>query len=58
MTSRRRRYLYRVTNGALGVAVVYGLVQGNEAAAWLLLVNAVLGVADAHVTPPVDDQPR
>ncbi len=44
-----RRYIYRVVNAGVGVLVIHGLVTGNEAAAWLLLVNAVLGLADAKV---------
>lgn len=42
-----RRWMYRVGNAALGVAVVYGLVNGEEAAAWGLLLNALLLMADA-----------
>lgn len=58
-----RRWLYRVGNAALGVAVVYGLVNGEEAAAWGLVLNALLTMADANVAqegsvepyePPVD----
>jgi len=44
-----RRYLYRVANAAVGVLVIHGLVTGNQAAAWLILLNAVLGLADAKV---------
>jgi hypothetical protein len=44
-----RRWLYRVGNAALGVAVVYGLANGEEAAAWGLLLNALLLMADANV---------
>lgn len=54
LTPGRRRRLYRIANAGLGVAVVYGIVQGDEAAAWLFLVNAVLFVADAHV--PTSEQ--
>lgn len=48
-TPRRRRYIYRLTNAGLGVAVVYGITAGNEASAWLLFANAALGLADANV---------
>jgi len=44
-----RRYSYRVANAGVGVLVVRGLIDGRESAAWLLLVNAVLGMADAKV---------
>jgi hypothetical protein len=46
---KTRRYLYRVTAAALGVAGVYGFVDGTEAAALLLLASAVLEVAHANV---------
>lgn len=58
-----RRWLYRVGNAGLGVAVGYGVLTGNESMLWLLLLNALLGLADANVTqdgtvepftPPVD----
>lgn len=54
LTPRRRRWIYRLANTGLGVAVVYKLVDGEQAAAWLLLVNAALGLADANV--PADDE--
>ena len=44
-----RRYVYRVANASLAAAVVYGLATGEKAAAALLVVNAVLGLADANV---------
>lgn len=46
-----RRYLYRVANAALAIAVGYGLVNGDQSALWLLAINAVLGLADANVGP-------
>ena len=49
LTPARRRYIYRVVNALVGAAVVYGLANGEEAAALLLVVNAVLGLADANV---------
>lgn len=48
-----RRWLYRVGNAALLVAVGYAVINGEEAALWGLLLNALLGLADANV-PPVD----
>lgn len=44
-----RRWLYRVVNAGLAVAVGYGVVNGQESMLWLLLVNAALGLADANV---------
>ena len=60
-----RQWIYNVLNAALLVAVGYGLMNGEEAALWGLLLNAALGMAavkvpeapDAsgrHVVPPVD----
>jgi hypothetical protein len=46
---RGRRYIYRVSNAGLGCAVAYGVLDGHREAAVLLVVNAVLGLADAHV---------
>lgn len=46
---RTRRYVYRVANAGLLVAVGYGVLTQEFAALWLLLANAVLGLADANV---------
>lgn len=43
-----RRYVYRVASAGLAVAGVYGLVDGKQAAAWLLAIAAVTGMADAN----------
>lgn len=60
---RTRLWIYNVLNAGVGVAVVYGVVNDQEALAWLLVVNAVLGMAAANVPqdaivepyePPVD----
>lgn len=65
-SAKARRWMYNIGNAALGVVVVYGVVNGEEAAAWALLLNAMLGMAAMntpgevqeaparHVTPPVD----
>jgi len=44
-----RKWLYRVANAGLAVAVGYGVVNGQESMLWLLLVNALLGLADVNV---------
>lgn len=49
LTPARRRWLYRITAAALGVAAVYGVLDGTKIAALLVLVAAVLGVADRNV---------
>lgn len=50
MSYKTRRYIYRVVNAAVAVAVVKGIFDGNESAALLLFVNAVLGLADANAS--------
>lgn len=47
-----RRWMYRVANAGLAVAVGYGVVNGEESMLWLLLVNALLGLADVNVPEP------
>ncbi|WP_159795618.1 hypothetical protein [Puerhibacterium puerhi] len=47
-SAKTRRYLYRVGNAAVAVAVGYGLLNGEEGALWGLLLNALLGLADAN----------
>lgn len=49
-----RRWLYRTGNAALGVAVVYGVVNGEEAAAFGILLNALLFMADANVPARIE----
>ena len=49
-----RRYIYNVLNAGLLVAVGYGVVNDQEAALWLLLVNAALGMAAAKVPEAPD----
>ncbi len=44
-----RRWMYRVANAGLAVSVGYGVLNGEESMLWLLLVNALLGLADANV---------
>lgn len=53
LTPAVRRWAYGITTAALGVAAVYGLVDGNQAAAWLILAGAVTGMATVNTpTPP------
>lgn len=47
-----RRWMYRVGNAGLAVAVGYAVVNGEEAALWGLLLNALLGMADVNVSEP------
>lgn len=44
-TPRRRKWAYGVTTAALAVAGTYGVLTGDQLAAWLLLVAAVTGMA-------------
>lgn len=48
-SAKTRQWMYRVGNAALAVAVIYGLANGEEAAGWGLLLNALLTMADANV---------
>lgn len=48
LTNKRRKYIYRVATAGLGVAVVYGLLNGEQAAAWGVLLMAVTGMADRN----------
>ncbi|WP_197080810.1 hypothetical protein [Cellulomonas sp. A375-1] len=45
-----RRWVYRVSTAGLVVAGVYGVVDDEQAAAWLLLVAAVTAMADVNVS--------
>ena len=49
LTPKIRRRIYEAAIAGVGVAVVYGLVDGEQAAAWLLFVGAALGVARVNV---------
>lgn len=46
-----RGWVYNVTIAALALAMVYGLLTGQQAAAWLGLVAAIVGMARANLTP-------
>lgn len=58
-----RLYLYAVLVPALAVAIGYGLLTGAQAALWLALAAAVLGVpateaARARVSPAATPRPQ
>ena len=44
-----RRWAYAVAGAGLGVAGVWGLVDGEQAAALLVLAGALFGVAHQNV---------
>lgn len=46
---RNRRRLYELGLALIGVAGVYGLVSGEQAAAWSLVLAPLLGMARANV---------
>lgn len=48
-TPKTRRRLYDIGLGLIGVAAVYGLVNGEEAAAWSLVLAPLLGLARGNV---------
>ena len=49
-STKTRKYIYRVANAAVALAAVKGLIGGEDSAALLFLVNAVLGLADVNAT--------
>jgi hypothetical protein len=49
LTSDRRKRLYELGLTLIGVAAVYGLVDGDQAAAWALVLAPLLGLARANV---------
>lgn len=51
-SARTRQWLYRIGMAGLGVLSVYGLVTGEEIAAFSLLAAALLGMADRNVSDP------
>lgn len=46
---KSRRAQYDVAAAAVGLFAVYGLVDGKEGTAWLLLISALLGRARTKV---------
>jgi len=49
LTAKARRYLYRVSIGAIAVAVGYGLITDEQGLLWLGLAAPVLAIADDNV---------
>lgn len=49
LTPAQRKRAYEVGLGLIGVAAVYGLVDGEQAAAWALVLAPLLGLARANV---------
>ena len=45
LTPRVRRWAYGVTGAGLALAGVYGIVDGQQLAAWMGLSAAILGLA-------------
>lgn len=50
LNSSTRKRLYETGLALIGVAVVYGVVSGEQAVAWALVLAPALGVARANVT--------
>lgn len=46
-TPRRRKWAYGVTAAGVAILATYGILDGEQAAAWLYLASAVLGMATA-----------
>lgn len=53
-TPQKRRYIYRITNAVVLAGVVYGFVAVDKIAAIGLILNAVLGMADAKVDTTIE----
>lgn len=47
---KTRRWLYRIGAAALVLLVAYKVLDGEQSAAWLLLIGALLGMADANAS--------
>lgn len=43
MTARRRGYIYRIFLAVAALAIMYGLLTDEQAAAWIGLATAALG---------------
>lgn len=52
LTLKRRRYLYGVIMALVPVAVLYGIVTAEAAAALLMLAAAVLGIGGVALANP------
>ena len=55
ISPQTRRYFYRVSAALVVLLGVLGLLADQVGSAALLVVAAVLGLADANVVPPGDD---
>lgn len=51
LTARRRKYLYRIGWAVLALLGVLGILDGQVRDAVLLVLAAVLGIADTHTDP-------
>lgn len=49
LTSKTRTRLYDLGLSLIGVAAIYGLLNGEQAAAWALVLAPLLGLARANV---------
>ena len=45
-----RRWIYGIATAALAVLGVYGIVTGEQIAAWSLLASAITGLATANTS--------
>lgn len=56
LTAKRRKYAYRVAWALLSLLGVYGILNGEQIAAWAIMAAALLGMADAHTNPDQEDE--
>lgn len=49
LTNKQRQRLYDVGLALIGVVSIYGLIDGEQAAAWALVLAPLLGLARSNV---------
>lgn len=55
LTASRRAWLYRVLASATPLLVLYGVVSGEEAAAWLAAAGSIIGSSVAALHTPTEN---
>lgn len=51
-----RRWLYQLAAAGLAIAGVYGLIDGQQLAAWMGLASALFGLAAMNTPTPEQDR--
>lgn len=55
-TLKRRRWAYSVAAATVPLGVLYGVVSGEQGAAWLIWGGALLGVAGLAAAHPTENR--